>query len=386
MKPFPAVMIGGPPHSGKSVLTYSLSQLLRQRQIAHYVLRTCPDGEGDWANETDQHLVRQIRVKGKYTRRWIARICRDISKRHLPLIVDVGGKPKQWQEIIFGHCTHAILLTPNPQARLVWEKLVEAHNVPVIAALHSTRDGQNRVEKTEPILQGCISNLERGLMAQGPVFNQLVDLLSAILTYEAEELRRRHVTMAPTELTVELRQVGAALSWSNNYHRWLPGNLPSLLDYVPAQTPLGIYDRGPNWVYTALALHAYPAALFQFDVRLGWIAPPKVRLLPVVSDPTLRVRLMKRGTYAIIDITIIKNYLDYEEAFNLTLPSVSPDQGIVISGKLPLWLWTAIAVAYQSAPWVAVFQPQLGHRAIIIASKQAGVQVGRLIECKLDTV
>ena len=50
----PAVLIGGPPHSGKSVLIYSLSQALRARGVAHYALRACPDGEGDFSNETDQ--------------------------------------------------------------------------------------------------------------------------------------------------------------------------------------------------------------------------------------------------------------------------------------------------------------------------------------------
>src|SRR5438552_6610469 len=45
----PAILIGGPPHTGKSVLTYSLSQALRKRSIEHYVIRASPDGEGDWS-------------------------------------------------------------------------------------------------------------------------------------------------------------------------------------------------------------------------------------------------------------------------------------------------------------------------------------------------
>ncbi len=50
MELFPAILVGGPPHSGKSVLTYSLTQALRRRGVDHYVLRAAPDGEGDWAN------------------------------------------------------------------------------------------------------------------------------------------------------------------------------------------------------------------------------------------------------------------------------------------------------------------------------------------------
>ncbi len=57
MELFPAIAIGGPPHSGKSVLAYSLSKALRARQVAHYVLRAFPDGEGDWANEADPKVL-----------------------------------------------------------------------------------------------------------------------------------------------------------------------------------------------------------------------------------------------------------------------------------------------------------------------------------------
>jgi|GEM_PF-6780145 len=38
MSPFPTLIIGGPPHAGKSVLTASLTQALRVRDVAHLVL------------------------------------------------------------------------------------------------------------------------------------------------------------------------------------------------------------------------------------------------------------------------------------------------------------------------------------------------------------
>jgi len=119
MELFPAILIGGPPHSGKSVLAYNLSHALRPR-VTHYLLRACPDGEGDWANEIDQSLVRTIRVKGDWTRTWVDRICRDIAARHQPLLVDVGGKPEPWQEPIFGQCSAAILLGRSPETIEVW--------------------------------------------------------------------------------------------------------------------------------------------------------------------------------------------------------------------------------------------------------------------------
>lgn len=73
MTTLPAIAIGGPPHSGKSVLTYSLTQLLREQKIEHYVLRACPDGEGDWSNEAAPERVLAIRQKGQFTETFIAR-------------------------------------------------------------------------------------------------------------------------------------------------------------------------------------------------------------------------------------------------------------------------------------------------------------------------
>src|ERR1700730_1119067 len=58
----PAVLIGGPPNAGKSVLTYNLTRELRRRRrdgyhdrgIPHYVFRANPDIEGDWFLQDDQ--------------------------------------------------------------------------------------------------------------------------------------------------------------------------------------------------------------------------------------------------------------------------------------------------------------------------------------------
>ena len=59
--PLPAILIGGPPHSGKSVLSYYLSQALRRRGLLHYLLRTAPDGEGDWMQEGEAARMQALR-------------------------------------------------------------------------------------------------------------------------------------------------------------------------------------------------------------------------------------------------------------------------------------------------------------------------------------
>jgi len=65
-KSLPAILIGGPPHAGKSVLTYNLTIALRKLDVPHYVFRASPDGEGDWSFEGDLDTVREFIIKGKH--------------------------------------------------------------------------------------------------------------------------------------------------------------------------------------------------------------------------------------------------------------------------------------------------------------------------------
>ncbi|GAC1364983.1 MAG: hypothetical protein NVS2B12_23770 [Ktedonobacteraceae bacterium] len=57
----PALLIGGPPHAGKSVLFHSVSSALHRQNIRHYALRACPDGEGNWSQESDLATAMLIR-------------------------------------------------------------------------------------------------------------------------------------------------------------------------------------------------------------------------------------------------------------------------------------------------------------------------------------
>ncbi len=56
-----------------------------------------------------------------------------------------------------------------------------------------------------------------------------------------------------------------------------------------------------------------------------------------------------------------------------------PETGVVLSGKLPLWLWTAAALAFRAAPWLGIYQPQLGDQAVIIQSHTPQLTVGQLV-------
>lgn len=385
MERFPAVLIGGPPHSGKSVLAYSLTQALRRRGIDHYVLRAYPDGEGDWANEADQKLVRRMRFKGQGTPEWVNHICRDLAGRHLPLIVDVGGLPTADQERIFVFCTHAVLLTRNPASHKEWHDRMARHGVPVIADLTSRLEGPSRLIASAPVLRGVITGLERGATASGPVFEALVERLATLFACDQAELRRSHFALAPVELVIDLDRLAHTLnvSFQGEQATWEPHQLPVVLDYLPATTPLAIYGRGPNWLYAALASLAHPAPFYQFDVRLGWVqalSMPTSPNYPVMSsDPattpetSLAFRVAATAEYTHIEGHLPKAYVDYSEVETLRVPPVPAKRGIILSGKLPQWLYTSLALTYIQAPWLAVFQPQLNQAVIVRSTDDAHI-------------
>jgi CRISPR-associated protein Csx3 len=249
-QPLPAVLVGGPPHSGKSVLIYSLSQALRARGVEHYALRACPDGEGDWSSEARPELVKEIRIKGDWTARWVQWISRDIRRRQKPLLVDVGGRPTAEQATMFGLCTHAVLLTPDDAARAGWLALLAEQRLPILADLRSDLAGRDRLDAAAPTIQGVLAGLERHSQAQGPAFEALVDRLAQLFVASGEDLRQRHLASAPAEITVDLdrlaRTLGVPLREQKPY--WAPEHIPLLLDYLPAATPLAIYRRGVAWV------------------------------------------------------------------------------------------------------------------------------------------
>ncbi len=360
MSEFPAILVGGPPHSGKSVLAYHLTKGLRQRQVDHYVLRAYPDGEGDWSYEASQNLVRAIRIKGFGDERWIARIRRDIARRHLPLIVDVGGKPTLSQETPFDECTHAILLWPDERTHLEWLARVERHGLPLIADLHSSLAGPDEIISTEPIVRGTISGLDRLNPKLGPAFDALLEKVARLFATDRKALRRKHILEAPVELAIDIERLAVTLRIPGGPTDWHPEDIPALLDYLPGSKPLGVYGRAPCWLYAVLAVYSLPAEFWQFDARYGWIKPPELLLSDRWNSAPWQVRLTDKGNDSVELVFALRSpYIDLLEADQAPIPNVRKNS-VILSGKLPCWLYTALARIYTAAGHrVFIFYPQI---------------------------
>lgn len=388
MSLFPAILIGGPPHSGKSVLVYSLTQALRARGVVHYAMRACPDGEGDFSNETDQAVIRLIRRKGVFSDEFNARITDYLQQRRLPLLVDVGGRPTDEQIAPFALCTGAILLAgdrPDEPERYAadrarWLAILERAGVPLLADLRSDLHGANELTAAAPVITGTLAGLERGESAAGPAFDALVDRLAEVFVDVPLEPEQLHRAAAPPHARlVEVESPALGVRGA----RWEPGDLPGLAAVVQPGEAIAIYGRAPNWVYAFLALQAMPAEAWLFDVRHGWMTPPPlpydgdVDLPPPQSGWGYTVELRPDCTW--VELVTTAQYLDPSTPEGLPLPSRLRGEGLVLSGRMPNWLLTA--AARQLAPgfgWLAVYQPPLGG-AVVVWSPAGDLPLGRVL-------
>ena len=381
----PALLIGGPPNAGKSVLFYSLTKTLYERGVRHHAIRACPDGEGNWYQEIHRELepetIRLLRIKKAWTENFVQGICRDLEHRHLPLLVDMGGHPEQWQFRILQASTHSLLLLRHdqPESTNFWQTLVRRASLLPLAEIGSTCNGASMITSKTPVLQGTLTGLQRGMLAQGALFEALVECIAALFTsYSLEELERAKLALAPAELAVNLDPL--LRKFDPRAKEWKPAMLSRLADELPPDTPLAAYGRGPGWLYSALAARSGRQPFYQFDPRIGWLAPPLLKCSTQASPEEILVQVRAYQDACILSIRIVNDYLDHLQAEQLAFPAMPTERGVILNGKVPHWLLTALVRLYSEAgvPWIACYQPVL-KAAVIVTSRVPERVPGELI-------
>ncbi len=352
---FPALIVMGPPHSGKSVLAYLLTQALWHRQVAHFLLRTAPDGEGNWFYEGAASTTRLLRLsaKGRYTQNLVHRMLGIIHHRHLPLLVDIGGRPqgKQWE--ILEACTHGILLYRKPDDLDFWMPKIRHARLELLAVLESRRGTQDVLKKTSPYLEGIISGLERQNPQPGKVLEALIPRIQERFTFSEADLEALHRKTAPYEMVSEA-QIARELGKRKAPPWWLPEDLPRLILHLP-QRAIALYGRGPTWLAAAVAAShtSWPLALF--DGHFGWIEVPKVT--PDATMP-LRWEVLPLSDGWFFAIARLQNpFLEYGDVPSPSLPEDA--QGVILYGKLPRWIYASLARHFsRRGLQVAVWEPR----------------------------
>ncbi len=384
----PAVLIGGPPNSGKSVLFYSLTKRLHEQSISHHAIRACPDGDGNWFHEIHQEIgPEKIRLiyypKKKWTDSFVRGICSNLERRHLPLLVDVGGRPQASQLCIFLGCTHSILLLPSYDEEIAqfWHDTIAVSGLSSLAEIHSELHGKSVLTSAAPIIQGTITNLKRGYLAQGPVFEALVDSIAKLfISYSLEELDQAKLAMSSVQPPINIESLYC--QFDPSAQQWKPEMLRPLLHELPSHSSLAVYGKGPNWLYGTLAAHTWPQTFYQFDPRIGWLTPPN--LIISTESPSGEIEYTQkeheRGDAIILTTRLVNEYLDYLQADNLPFPPISSDQGLILSWQTPTLVvhCSCVPLSEHRYSLDCLPQPQL-NRAVVVMSRVKTHNIGDLI-------
>ncbi|MDP3740802.1 MAG: hypothetical protein Q8R08_00565, partial [bacterium] len=143
------VVVGGPPHSGKSVFLAELyRQLLAKRPSGVFLQRACPDGEGMWSAETNPKLVAEIRRKGSFSQEFMVftlKAIENLGRRFPILLLDLGGRRTAENAEILRRSTHLIILSSKEGENEPWSQFAAAEGCQTLAILASrlvkTSDG-----------------------------------------------------------------------------------------------------------------------------------------------------------------------------------------------------------------------------------------------------
>jgi CRISPR-associated protein Csx3 len=150
---------------------------------------------------------------------------------------------------------------------------------------------------------------------------------------------------------------------------------------LPTNTPLALYGVAPNWVYATVAAATYPQTLYQFDPALpfGWIQPLAVEASQN-QHPDAQTFLSSDSAVTILKIQIPNTRLEYFQTESFPLPHVPSAQGLIIDGRIPYWLLTAVIRHFrdQCLPWLATYYAPLS-QAVVVYSRTDKYHLGDLI-------
>lgn len=338
-----AVVVCGPPHSGKSVFVQQLRRhLLPLGGCA--VIEGCPDGEGGWANVTDLGLVAELRCKGKFTPEFVDWVISSIIQSPMPLaLVDVGGVRSPENERIFAACDGFIVIAnPAKEGELAaWEEFGKEYGCEPIALLDSVLDGETLLEPAEGVIRGVQAGLERGETVDGPVIEAIVRRLLEITGLEIQpgQLEASVSTIAlANELGIPEKSRDARLG----IRPWHACEIIAGVDGL--SEPVRLWGPGPGWVS---ALVACTTSCELYDVRLGYVPIPDLELAESGSDH-LAWEIRECEGSSLVSFSIPDGVFDASDLATVS-PPVAKDGLVVLSGRGPHWLTAAIARAYARA-------------------------------------
>ena len=163
------ILVGGPPHSGKTVFIDALASKLPRDKTT--TVRACPDGESFWSNGMQQIVTRGLRRKGPFSKWFLDKKRKEIleaKEKFDIVIVDVGGMIDRPDKKVFIEeklCDKCIIVSSDEEAKKEWEEKCAAFDMECIASIISEQRPLNDMingSKMSYLLKKTIKGVLKG--------------------------------------------------------------------------------------------------------------------------------------------------------------------------------------------------------------------------------
>lgn len=394
------IVIGGPPHSGKSVFIEALTQNLDKDNT--FSFSAAPDGEGPWLQRHyDDPEVIKFRQKGKFTPEFVADRKKKIHDWEGPLmIIDVGGRTSEENAEMIEGATHAIILAGDLSKVAEWRDFFEGNNIEVIAKLHSHYQGNHDVQRPmEPEKSHIVSSvhhLERGEpAADRETIKQIAGLISGLVegnvaykeAHEGENANPFEVFIPEVFKDLPNETIERTITTRDGQQKQVQ-NKQILRSAIPQIYEKALdFDGQPAWLngpvnsWEAIALALAFEDAGSNDVRLrgpdGYIP---VKKLPEAeelatkwwTEPQQQGEMGGKPIYVVHNTAHASNNpISPADLETMTIPRLPENAIVVISTQGPNWLKASIASGYKGkVAGIAAFQPGEGSTVAWAANKE----------------
>lgn len=417
----PKIAIGGPPHSGKTVLMGLLRALLPRDKFA--VVEAAPDGEGitGWSAEAEQEIVRAVRRKGKFLEQFVSWACASVRNSQMPLtLVDLGGmlldeagkftphgvRVTAENERILRECDYLLVIANPSYAReaQIWADEGTRLGVKTLAILESVLVGaDDEVFTAEIPLRARITRLDREHPPVGSTTARAVAQLMLLVADDAGT-QLDGSEAADVNFPALAHELNLPIRGSGPDRDWFPSCLPELISAIQTATSdkpeIKLWGNcSAGFPYHSLACDSRGVSFY--DPKVGsYVALPDVETVGE-GNQLLNWRVENRDGCSFVEYAIPGQIFEVR-SLPLVVPPAAQGSGVIVSGKGPWWLTGTIVRSYarSNASWVAVFTPQESVRtdvegkkwsekfpglapAIVVASSDSAVPVGTVIPFQL---
>lgn len=394
------IVIGGPPHSGKSVFIEALTQNLDKDHT--FSFSAAPDGEGPWLQRHyDDPEVVKFRQKGKFTPEFVADRKKKIRDWEGPLmIIDVGGRTSEENAQMIEGATHAIILAGDLSKVTEWRNFFEENNIEVIAKLHShyqsNKDIQRPMEPEKSHIVSSVHHLERGEpAADRETIKQVAGLITGMVegnvaykqAHEGENANPFEVFIPEAFKDLPNETIERTITTRDGQQKQVQ-NKQILRSAIPQIYEKALeFDGQPAWLngpvnsWEAIALAMAFEDAGSTDVRLrgpdGYIT---VKSLPETeeldakwwTEPQQQGEMEGKPIYVVHNTAHASNNpVSPADLETMTVPQVPENAIVVISTQGPNWLKASIASGYRGkVAGIAAFQPGEGSTVAWTANKE----------------